>query len=57
VLQGSRIVGYGMLRGWDEGYSVPSLGILVRAEACGQGIGKLLMEHLHLAPASGGRPA
>jgi ribosomal protein S18 acetylase RimI-like enzyme len=48
VLQGSRIVGYGMLRGWDEGYSVPSLGILVRAEARGQGIGKLLMEHLHL---------
>ena len=47
VRQADRIVGYGMLRGWDEGYSVPSLGVLVRADARGQGIGKLLMEHLH----------
>jgi ribosomal protein S18 acetylase RimI-like enzyme len=44
-----RVVGYGMLRGWDEGYEVPSLGIAVHPEARGVGAGRLLMEHLHEA--------
>jgi ribosomal protein S18 acetylase RimI-like enzyme len=42
-------VGYGMLRGWDEGYSVPSLGIFVASELRGTGVAKLLMLHLHVA--------
>jgi [ribosomal protein S18]-alanine N-acetyltransferase len=46
---GNRMLGYGMLRGWDEGYEVPSLGIFIRREARGRGLGKLFMLHLHAA--------
>jgi GNAT superfamily N-acetyltransferase len=49
ILRSSRILGYGMLRGWDAGYAVPSLGIYIRREARGKGLGKLLMLHLHTA--------
>jgi ribosomal-protein-alanine N-acetyltransferase len=41
------LAGYGMLRGWDAGYKVPSLGIAVRADARGRGVGAFLMDHLH----------
>jgi [ribosomal protein S18]-alanine N-acetyltransferase len=47
MADGLRPVAYGMLRGWDEGYSVPSLGIAVRTDAQGRGCGRLMMEHLH----------
>jgi len=40
-----KIVGLVMLRGWDEGYAIPSLGILVDREHQGVGIGNLLMRH------------
>ncbi len=40
-------VAYGMLRGWDEGYTTPSLGIAVRTSAKGRGYGRLMMERLH----------
>ena len=40
-------VAYGMLRGWDEGYSMPSLGIAVRTSAQGRGYGRRMLEHLH----------
>lgn len=43
--------GYGMLRGWNEGFDVPSLGILVNPDARGRGLGRLLMEFLHAAAA------
>lgn len=42
-----RILGYGMLRGWDEGYAVPSLGIAIHARARGIGLGRALMAYLH----------
>lgn len=42
-----QILGYGMLRGWDEGYRVPSLGIYIHPDARGMGLGKLLMQFLH----------
>ncbi|MBO9559084.1 MAG: GNAT family N-acetyltransferase [Caulobacter sp.] len=42
-----QLVGYGMLRGWDEGYETPSLGIYLSARVRGQGLAKALMEHLH----------
>jgi hypothetical protein len=37
-----------MLRGWDEGYPVPSLGIAVRTSDHGRGLGRTMMEHLHV---------
>lgn len=42
-----RIVAYGMLRGWAEGFEVPSLGIAVHPEHRGRGIAKQFMQHLH----------
>jgi ribosomal protein S18 acetylase RimI-like enzyme len=47
LVDGDRVLGYGMLRGWDEGYAVPSLGIAVHPAARRQGLGRLLMQHLH----------
>lgn len=41
------MVAYGMLRGWDEGYDIPSLGIVVSASHRGLGLGRGMMEHLH----------
>ena len=37
------IVGYGMLRGWDEGYAVPSFGVAVAVACRGAGIGRQLL--------------
>lgn len=42
------VLGYGMLRGWDEGYLIPSLGLAIHPSARGQGLGKMFMEFLHL---------
>jgi len=42
---GDRLVGYGMLRGWDEGYSVPSFGVAVAATYRGRGIGRGLLRY------------
>jgi ribosomal protein S18 acetylase RimI-like enzyme len=46
---GGRILAYGMLRGWDEGFEDPSLGIAVRPDARGVGLGRTLMLFLHAA--------
>jgi ribosomal protein S18 acetylase RimI-like enzyme len=40
-----RIVGFGMLRGWDEGYVVPSFGVAVAIAHRGRGIGRRLLRH------------
>lgn len=40
-------VAYGMLRGWEDGYATPSLGIAVRSRSQGRGLGRLMMVHLH----------
>jgi glycosyltransferase involved in cell wall biosynthesis/ribosomal protein S18 acetylase RimI-like enzyme len=40
------IVGYGMLRGWDEGYAVPSLGLAVHPAHRGKGVAEALMRAL-----------
>lgn len=44
--RGSTIVGYGMLRGWDEGYKTPTLGVVVSNNQQGKGLGQLLTEFL-----------
>ena len=40
------VIAYGLLRGWNEGYSVPSLGIAVSQGARGMGVGNLAMSWL-----------
>jgi len=47
LVEDGRAVAYGMLRGWKEGYAVPSLGIAVRTSAQGRSLGRLMMAHLH----------
>lgn len=47
---GDEIAGYAMLRGWDEGYVVPSFGVAVAPAYQGQGIGsRLLRESIRIA--------
>jgi ribosomal protein S18 acetylase RimI-like enzyme len=41
---GEKIVGFYMLRGWEEGYSIPSFGVLVDTEMHGRGIGRYLTD-------------
>lgn len=41
------VIAYGMLRGLDEGYTVPSLGIAVDKDFSGLGLGKIVMDYLH----------
>ena len=47
MLQADVLVGYGMLRGWNEGFRVPSLGIYVAPRMRGTGAARFLMEHMH----------
>jgi len=46
VLYEGKVIGYGMLRGMDEGYNVPSLGIGIDKEFYGTGVATTLMEFL-----------
>lgn len=45
AFQDDRLIGYGMLRGWDEGYEIPSFGVAVRIQSRGMGIGRRLLRH------------
>jgi ribosomal protein S18 acetylase RimI-like enzyme len=47
--EGSDVLGYGLLRGWDQGYAIPSLGIAIHPTARGCGLGTSLMTFLHAA--------
>jgi|GEM_PF-356352 len=47
ALSGEELLAYGMLRGWNEGYDVPSLGLAVAPARRGQGIARKMMQHLH----------
>lgn len=48
LLENDKILGYGMLRGWDEGYDIPSLGIVIHPSMRGSGLGKLFVYFLHI---------
>lgn len=48
LMEGHKAIGYAMLRGWDEGYDVPSLGISIHPSVRGIGLGKLLVHFLHV---------
>jgi len=45
----SRVLAYGLLRGWDEGYAVPSLGIAIAPQARGTRLARSFMLFLHSA--------
>lgn len=47
LVESERVLGYGLLRGWDEGYEIPSLGIAIHPSARKGGLGSLLMHFLH----------
>jgi ribosomal protein S18 acetylase RimI-like enzyme len=47
MLQGDEVVGYGMLRGWDEGYAIPSLGVALDPSVRGRGYSRPVMNFLH----------
>lgn len=47
LLVNKSILGYGLLRGWDEGYEIPSLGVAIHPSARGVGLGELLISFLH----------
>lgn len=49
LIERTQVLGYGMLRGWDEGYEVPSLGVVIRASARGFGLAETLIHFLHTA--------
>lgn len=42
-----RILGHGMLRGWDEGYDIPSLGIIIHPDFTNRGLGTWFVNFLH----------
>lgn len=43
------VVAYGLLRGWEEGFDIPSLGIAIHPEARGRGLARPFMAFLHAA--------
>ncbi len=47
VVEGKKVVGYGMLRGWDEGFEVPTLGIALHPSVRGKGLGHAFVVFLH----------
>lgn len=47
LLGGDEVLAYGMLRGWAEGFAVPSLGLAVAPGHRGKGLARSMMHHLH----------
>ena len=45
----NKILGHGMLRGWDEGYDIPSLGIVIHPNVSNRGLGTMFVRFLHSA--------
>jgi ribosomal protein S18 acetylase RimI-like enzyme len=43
ILHEDKIIGYGLLRGWDDGYDIPSLGIMIDSNYRGMGIATMFM--------------
>ncbi len=53
---GDRVVAYGLLRGWDIGFEVPSLGIAVHPHERGCGVARAFMHYLHATARRRGAP-
>lgn len=41
------VLAYGLLKGFDEGLAIPSVGLAIRPDARRAGLGRLLMQYLH----------
>jgi ribosomal protein S18 acetylase RimI-like enzyme len=54
MTSGDQAVAYGLLRGWNEGYAVPRLGLAVAPTERGRGLGRKMMDFLHGAARSRG---
>ncbi|MBS1238494.1 MAG: GCN5-related N-acetyltransferase [Deltaproteobacteria bacterium] len=55
LIRGSKeIIGLGMLRGWDEGYEVPSIGLCILKKYQCMGLGRLLLNFLEIVAAMRG---
>lgn len=47
ILSGDEVVAYGMLRGWSDGFLVPSAGVAVASSHRREGLAKAMMLFLH----------
>ncbi len=56
LIEHERIVAYGMLRGWDDGYKIPSLGLCIDPAEQRKGYGTFMMHHLIAAAKSKNSP-
>ncbi len=54
LVNDTKVLVYGILRGWDQGYEIPSLGIAVHPAARRATLGELMMHFLHAAARSRG---
>lgn len=45
-VQGRAVLAYGLLRGWNDAYPIPSLGIAVHPASRGGGLGRVVMDWL-----------
>ncbi len=45
LFYGEKIVGFYMLRGFDEGYEIPSYGVIILSEFSNKGLSKLTLYH------------
>ena len=45
-VQGRHVLAYGLLRGWNDGFTTPSLGIAVHPASRGGGLGRIVMDWL-----------
>jgi len=45
IFVNNKLIGFYMLRGFDEGYDIPSYGVWVSSEFSGRGIARLTLQH------------
>jgi [ribosomal protein S18]-alanine N-acetyltransferase len=49
ILNNGSVLAYGLLRGWDQGYAIPSLGVAVHPSYRSLGLGSAMVHFLHAA--------
>lgn len=45
IFASNKLVGFYMLRGWDEGYEIPSYGVWVSPDFSSKGLSRLTLQH------------